>query len=336
MAQASEIRFQVDARSLRSFKRKVEVAGRGVVGATKDGLIEFCEEVLLDAVQLVPIDTGALAQSNDYKITGNSKKGYKARMGFGTGKRNPVNRRTGKRASSYAGIVHEQIRPHENGQAKFFEQALYMHEDELETYTGKSIKKYLSSVVVGEFDGEHDEGEGESRRQAIITGRSMESFTEQVDGKLLPFPVPKGLVYRRGGRWFLNREQYKKTGKKKRSGKRGKTTSATERSIRSGEIHRYTRERVVPKKKTKRRTKRKTSQKTKATKVSTKRSKTSKSVKGARTEANKKTTKKTKFISELAHETALDEYMEHMFDEAAEERREREREKEEKRRWSST
>lgn len=333
MATNSEIRFQVDARTLRSFKKKVEIAGRGVAGATKDALIDFCEEVLLDATQLVPIDTGALARSADYQIKGSAKKGYTAKMGYGTLKRNPVNRRTGQRASAYAGIVHEQIRQHENGQAKFFEQALYLHEDELETFTGKRISKYLSKVVVSEFDGEEDEGKGEAERQGIIAARSQESFTEQVDGKLLPFPVPHGLVYHKGGRWWLNREKYKKTDKKGRSGKRGKSTGETARSVRSSEIHRYTRERVVPKKKTKRKTKRRTSQKTKATKVSAKQSKTSKSVKGARTAANKKSVKRAKFIGELAHETALDEYMEHMFDEAAEKRREREKEKEEKRRW---
>lgn len=333
MPVSSEIRFIVDARTLRSFKKKVEIAGRGVVGSTKDGLIDFCEEVLLDATQLVPIDTGALAQSADYQIKGSVKKGFTAKMGYGTGKRNPVNRRTGQRASSYAGTVHEQIRPHENGQAKFFEQALYMHENELETFTGKRISKYLSAAVVTEFSGEEDEGKGDSERQAIIASRSSQSFTEQVDGKLLPFPVPKGLVYRKGGRWFLNREFYSKSDKKPRSGKKGKTSGETERSVRSKEIHRYTRERVVPKKKTKRTTKRTTTAKTKATKVSTTQSKTAKKVKGARTNANKRTVKRTKFISDLAHETAMDEFMQYMIDDAAEKRKKRRKEKEEKRRW---
>ena len=333
MVRGNEIRLQVDARSMRSFKKNVSIASRGVVGSTKDGLIDFCEEVLLDSTQLVPIDTGALAQSGDYKIRGSVKKGYTAKMGYAIGRRNPVNRRTGKRASSYAGLVHEKIIQHENGQAKFFEQALYLHENELETFTGKRIRKYLSSRVVGEFEGEEKEGKGDSERQSIIAARSTESFTEQVEGKLLPFPVPKGMIYRRGGRWFLNKDFYKKSSKKERSGKRGKTTSATERSVRSGEIHRYTRERVVPKRKTKRKSKRRTSQKTKAAKVSTKQSKTSKSVKGARTAANKRTTKRTKFISDLAHETALDEFIEYLIDDAAKKRKKRKQEKEEKRRW---
>ena len=333
MARTSEIRFQVDARTLRSFKKNVEVAGRGVVGSTRDGLIDFCEEVLLDATQLVPIDTGALAQSADYQIKGSVKKGFTAKMGYGTLKRNPVNRRTGKRAGDYAGRVHERIVHHENGQAKFFEQALYLHESELETYTGKRISKYLSKVVVTEFDGEEEEGKGDSERQAIIAGRLTQSFTEQVDGKLLPFPVPHGMIYRRGGMWFLNREFYNKSDKKERSGKKGKTTGETERSIRSREIHWYTRERVAPKKKTKRTKKRTTSAKTRATKVSTRESKTSKKVKGTRTEANKRTVKRSKFISELAHETALEEYMQYMIDDAAAKRKERKKEKEEKRRW---
>lgn len=330
MAVSSEIKFQVDARTLRSFRKNVSIAGRGVVNSTKDGLIEFCEAVLLDSVQLVPIDTGALAQSNDYKITGSAKKGYKAKMGYAIGKRNPVNRRTGQRASSYAGTVHEQIRHHENGQAKFFEQAVYQHESELETYTGKSIKKYLSSAVVGEFDGDHKEGEGESKRQAIIAGRSQESFTEQVEGKLLPFPVPQGMIYYKGGRWWLN---HKYKGKKKH-GKKGKTTKATARDVRVKEIYRYTAEKAPTKKRTKRTNKKRTSSKKQATKVSKKQSKTSKSIKGSRTKANKKTTKRTKFISDLAHETALDEFMQYLIDDAAEKRKQKKKEKEEKRRWS--
>lgn len=326
---ASEIRFQVDARSLRSFKRNVSIAGRGVANSTKDGLIEFCEEVLLDSVQLVPIDTGTLAQSNDYKITGNAKKGYEAKLGYAIGKRNPINRRTGQRASAYAGKVHEQIIQHENGQAKFFEQALYNHENELETYTGASIKKYLSAAVVGEFDSEHEENEGESKRQAIIAGRSQQGFTEQVDGKLLPFPVPEGLVYRKGGRWWLNRKY-----NKRQSSKYGKTSSATEHGVRSKEIQRYTAEKAPPKKRTKRSSKKTTTPKKTASKVSKKQSKTSKSIKGSRTPANRKTVKRTKFISELAHETALDEYIQYMIDEAAAKRKKKKEEKEEKRRWS--
>ena len=325
MPTTSEIRFKVDARSLRSFRKNVSIAGRGVANSTKDGLIEFCEEVLLDSVQLVPIDTGALAQSNDYKITGNANNGYKAKLGYAIGKRNPVNRRTGQRASAYAGTVHEQIIQHENGQAKFFEQALYRHEDELETYTGQSIKKYLSSAVVGEFDSEHDENEGESKRQAIIAGRTQQGFTEQVGGKLLPYPVPEGMVYYKGGRWWLN-HQY---GNKKMHGKKGKTSSATEHGVRSKEIYRYTAEKVPVKK----RTKRTTSSKKQASKVSKKQTKTSKSIKGARTSANKRTTKRSKFISELAHETAMDEYIQYLLDEGAEKRRKKKQEKEEKRRW---
>ena len=329
MAKTSEIKFQVDARTLRSFKKNVSIAGRGVVNSTKDGLIEFCEEVLLDSVQLVPIDTGALAQSNDYKITGSAKKGYKAKLGYAIGKRNPVNRRTGQRASSYAGTVHEHIVQHENGQAKFFEQALYRHENELETYTGKAIKKYLSSAVIGEFDGEHEENEGESKRQAIIAGRSQQGFTEQVDGKLLPFPVPNGMVYYKGGRWWLN----KKYKGKKAHGKKGKTSKATERDVRLKEIHRYTAEKAPTKKRTKRTSKRQTTSKKQASKVSKKQSKTSKSIKGARTPANKRTTKRSKFIGELAHETALDEYMQYLIDEGAEKRKRKKKEEEEKRRW---
>jgi len=303
------VKMQVHASSLQSFKKNVSIAGRGVAGSTKKGLAEFCEAVLYDSTLLVPIDTGALANSADYKITGSKKQGYKARLGYGIGQRNPINRRTGIPASAYAGTVHETFRRYQNGQPKFFETALLMHEDELETYTGKEVRKYLSNNFIAEVD---DSISKDEAWQMLIAGRMQESFTEQVEGKILPFPVPHGMIYFRGGKWFLNHDYYKQSDKQYRHGVKGKTTKKTTQGIRTKEITRHSVKAAV--------------------KPSTKKVSTTKRVKESRTTPNKKETHK--FISDLAHETALDEFIQAMLDEAKEKRKRKRKEKEEKKHWS--
>ena len=337
-----KVAFKVDARSLRSFKRNVDVAIAGVAGCTKESIRDFCNEVLFDAVQLVPIDTGALANSADYEIKGNKKKGYEARMGFGVGKRNPVNKRTGKKASSYAGAVHENIgKKHETGQSKFFEQALYQHEQELETKTGKAIRDYLSSEVVEPKGNVPDEDRSaEAARNALAQSRMAVGFTAQVEGKYLPYPVPKGMIYRKGSQWFLNKDFYKQQkDTRPKSVRKNKTTKKTAQTIRSKESARYSKKAKTPdpqkktstpryikkkaqtKKRTKRTVKRVTTAVKEAAKVTTKRVSTAGKIKGTRTKANKKTTKNTFLETSLRHETALDEFMEHLMDESSEDKK---------------
>ena len=333
----SRVSFQVNAQSLRTVKKNMRVAIRGVAACTKESIVDFCELVLLDATQLVPIDTGALAQSADFKVTGNRRDGYKATVGYGIGRRNPVNRRTGQRASEYAAAVHERLQGTYNGQPKFFEQALYQHASDLETFTGKSISKYLSSAVVGEKEEpDNTNANYESQRNGALQARMNQGFTADVDGKVLPFPVPHGMIYMKGGRYFLNREFYKKSDNK--YGAKGKTTKKTAYSIRSKEIHRYTREKAPIKKRSKRTLKTRTSAKSQVTKKPVKQRKATAKTKSSRSSANQKTPKKQmqrrKFISDLAHETALDEFMQYMIDEAAEKRKKKKKEKEEKKRWS--
>ena len=305
------VKMQVHASSLQSFKKNVSIAGRGVAGSTRKGLAEFCETVLYDSTMLVPIDTGALANSADYKITGTKTQGYKAQLGYGIGRRNPVNRRTGLPASAYAGSVHETFKRYQNGQPKFFETALLMHEQELETYTGKEVRKYLSNNFLSEVD---DSISKDEAWRTLIAGRMQESFTEQVEGKLLPFPVPHGMIYFRGGRWFLNHDFYKKSDKQYRHGVKGKSTKKTTRSIRDKEITRHSIKSAV--------------------KPSSKKRSTSKKIKESRTAPSKRKVEQHKFISDLAHETALDEFIQAMLDEAKEKRKRKKKEKEEKKRWS--
>ena len=314
----NSVKFRVDARSLRSYKKNVDMAFEGIAECSKEELVDFCELVLLDSTQLIPIDTGASAQSGEFKITGSRKKGYKAKVGYAIGKRNPINKRTGKHVSAYIGLVHEQMRPHYNGQSKFFEQALYLHESELVTKTGKSIRKYLSSrIVQPKEDAANTNDKLEVQRAEILTARMNQGFTADVDGKYLPFPVPHGMIYMHGGRYFLNREFYKQQkDKRKKSVRKYKSTKQTAFSHRSKEIHRYTREKAPTKKSTKRQKKQITSAKTKVPKKQTRQRKSTGKTKAARASSKtpKKTMKKRKVISDMAHETALDEFMQAMMD----------------------
>ena len=330
MGKQATVSFVVDARSLRSMKKNVDIAMAGVAGCTKESIRDFCNAILFDAVQLVPIDTGALANSADFEIRGSSRKGYEARVGFGVGKRNPVNKRTGKPASSYAGIVHEQIGTvHQNGQAKFFEQALFQHEQELETKTGKAIRDYLSSpFVVPKAEVSDRDDSADSARNAAVQARMAESFTAQVEGKYLPFPVPRGMIYKKGSRWFLNHEFYKKhKDTRKKSVRKYKTTSKTARSIREKESARYMKKEAVVPKHSERAHKRTTSSVKRATKASSRQVTTSAKIRGTRTTANKKTTKKTFLDSSLRHETALDEYMQYLIDEGNAKKKEKKKKK---------
>lgn len=311
----SKVFFKVDARSLRSFKKNVDISITGVAHCTKEEIVDFCELVLLDSTQDVPIDTGALAHSGDFKVTGSSKKGYKAKLGYAIGRRNPVNKRTGRRVSSYAGTVHESLQGTYNGRPKFFESALYKHESEFETKTGKSIKKYLSSRVVQPKEEPSDTNDKyEAQRENTLSVRMNQGFTADVDGKYLPFPVPHGMIYMRGGRYFLNRDFYKQQkDTRKKSVRKYKSTGKTAYQHRSQEIHRYTKAKAPTKKSTKRRRKTSTTAKKEVTKrVSKQRSTTSK-VKSTRSSANVKTAKKTMQHSAV-HEQAMDEFIQALID----------------------
>ena len=311
----SKVQFKVDGRSLRSFKKNVDVSIVGVANCTKEELVDFCELVLLDSAQLVPIDTGALAHSAEFKITGNSKKGYKAKVGYAIGSRNAVNRRTGRRVSSYAGIVHESMHGTYNGQPKFFEQALYQHESELTDKMGQNIKKYLSSTVVQPKEEPGNVNDKyEAQRESTISARMNQGFTADVEGKYLPFPVPTGMIYMRGDRYFLNREYYKQQADKRtKSVRKYKSTSKTAYQHRAQEIHKYTKAKADTKKSTKRRRKTTTSSKTEVTKKNVKQHTTAQKTKSSRTKANTKTAKKTMQRSAV-HEQAMDEFIQALID----------------------
>jgi hypothetical protein len=75
---------------------------------------------MADSLEQVPKETHTLAASAFTRIIGKSKN-FTAEFGYG-GNNDPVNPKTGRRASEYMVVVHEDLSAkHPNGNAKFLE-----------------------------------------------------------------------------------------------------------------------------------------------------------------------------------------------------------------------
>jgi hypothetical protein len=118
--------FDFDQKSLNNFEARCEAAIRNLGGGAKKATIAACEEILGNSMAEVPKDTYTLLMSAFYEVsrrtdTAASTWAYEAIIGYG-GNGDPVNPKTGRRASSYMVKVHEDLSVyHHNGKAKFLE-----------------------------------------------------------------------------------------------------------------------------------------------------------------------------------------------------------------------
>lgn len=196
----ASVTMKIDERSLRSFKHNVDALIHAEGKYALYNLKDFCEDVLLSANELVPIDTGTLANSASYKVKKESTGVYTARVGYGI-TRNPVNPRTGKSASAYAGAVHESYhftpfpdwdRHNPNGEGKFLEKALYQHVEDFYRSNKVSLQTLLASpqhaVTV------NADMEDSKKYIQPIEVRKNSGFTAQNKGEILPFPLIGGSV----------------------------------------------------------------------------------------------------------------------------------------------
>lgn len=102
--------------------------------ATKKATIEACEEILKDSLEQVPRETETLASSAFYDIVGKGKD-FSAVIGYG-GNGDPVNPKTGQKASDYAVVVHEDLEAqHPIGKAKYLE-------DPIKEYSKRFVRSY--------------------------------------------------------------------------------------------------------------------------------------------------------------------------------------------------
>lgn len=108
-------------RQLNSFYANCEAVVSKVGKGTRKALIAACNEISEDSLNQVPRDTDTLALSQFWEVTGYYKTGWTARIGYG-GNGDPINPKTGRRASSYMLAVHEDLNAlHIQGKAKFLE-----------------------------------------------------------------------------------------------------------------------------------------------------------------------------------------------------------------------
>lgn len=118
MARGGNVLLDIDfSRVFQNLEMVVDHVGRG----TKKATLEMVKEIYEQSQKEVPRETQALARSGYYRVDGNYRTGFTGVVGYG-GNGNPVNPKTGQRASTYMIAVHEDLHArHPVGKAKFLE-----------------------------------------------------------------------------------------------------------------------------------------------------------------------------------------------------------------------
>lgn len=125
MARGGNFSFDINFQEV---VKNLEVSISRVERGTKKATIAACEEIKQESLVQVPRQTETLANSFFYEIDG-AYRNFTATMGYG-GNGDPVNPRTGQRASDYMVKVHEDLSvPHPYGKAKFLEDPVNAYRD---------------------------------------------------------------------------------------------------------------------------------------------------------------------------------------------------------------
>ena len=141
--------FSLDYNSLSNFNARCEAAINRVGNGSRKALVEACNEIIENSLAQVPYATGTLGLSAFWEITGSYKTLWEASLGYG-GNGDPVNPKTGKPASSYALIVHEDLYAHHPiGKAKFLEDPV--REYAREKYP-RTVFRYAQESLAGMSD----------------------------------------------------------------------------------------------------------------------------------------------------------------------------------------
>lgn len=123
------------------FNRNCEVAIEKVQRGTKKATKAACEEILKDSLNEVPRHTSTLAKSAFYEVLG-SYKNFTAILGYG-GNGDPINSDTGRPASEYMVVVHEDLSAmHPIGKAKYLEDPVRRYEQRFPS----RIRKFLEDI----------------------------------------------------------------------------------------------------------------------------------------------------------------------------------------------
>lgn len=148
------IDIEVLKSSLLEFEATCEVAIRNLGRGTKAATVEACEEILANSKQQVPTSTKTLFNSAFYEVTRRTDTSaktyaYEAILGYG-GNGDPINPVTGKRASTYMVVVHEDLSAyHPRGKAKFLEDPV---RDYAENKFSRTVFKYAKDSLASMSD----------------------------------------------------------------------------------------------------------------------------------------------------------------------------------------
>lgn len=105
----------------KAFNKSCEAAISKVGRGSRKATVEACRIISDESLAQVPYETGTLARSQFWEVTGSYKTGFEGTIGYG-GNGDPINPVTGKSASSYMVAVHEDLDAlHIIGKAKFLE-----------------------------------------------------------------------------------------------------------------------------------------------------------------------------------------------------------------------
>lgn len=116
--------LSISKKALKDFKSSCEATISKVGRGTKKATVQACRDISEESLRQVPYDTGTLAASQFWDVTGHWRTGWTGTIGYG-GNGNPINPKTGKPASSYMAAVHEDLTAHHPmGKAKFLEDPL--------------------------------------------------------------------------------------------------------------------------------------------------------------------------------------------------------------------
>lgn len=116
-----ELKLKIDHYA---FEKALKNALSAQISYNTDALLQVAKYILALSQQKVPVDTGALKASGFVGRTSNSYDVPRIRIGYG-GFADKVNPKTGRYASTYAVIVHEDLsKVHTVGEAKYLEKAI--------------------------------------------------------------------------------------------------------------------------------------------------------------------------------------------------------------------
>jgi len=111
----------------------------GILGASKQAILEEAQEIMADSVEQVPQMSGALLASASIE------QDAQGNVEFGYGGKPQINPLTGEDVNSYMISVHERLDVvHPQGKAKFLEDPINTHKATMESTLIGKIRKFFS------------------------------------------------------------------------------------------------------------------------------------------------------------------------------------------------